>query len=146
MIRQATAADLPLMESCALEFYRASRFLRNFDIEHFRHSWEMLLSNGSGVIFLYLDHDEIRGALGGVAYPDVNSGELTAVEFFWFISPSARGGGLKLYRAFEEWAREKQCRVIRMAHLADSMPEKMERVYQHLGFEVSEVHWTKELK
>ncbi|HSW48631.1 MAG TPA: GNAT family N-acetyltransferase [Bryobacteraceae bacterium] len=144
-IRQATAADLPRMGGCAREFYASSRFLQGFDLDRFCAVWTELLANGTGVIFLLEDGGEVVGALGGVAYPDINSGELIATEFFWFIRDGARGQGLRLYRLFESWARERGCRQIRMVHLADLMPDKLDRVYRHLGFEPIEIHWAKEL-
>jgi GNAT superfamily N-acetyltransferase len=104
-----------------------------------------LLESGTGVIFVDENGEEIQGTLGGVAYPEINSGELVATEFFWFVAPERRGGGLRLYRAFEEWARSKGCREIRMAYLIDSMPEKLAKLYRRLGFEPVEVQYVKEL-
>lgn len=144
-LRKASTEDLGRLEACAREFYAASRFLRGFDIQRFRAAWTALLASGAGVIFLLESGGEIAGTLGGVAYPDINSGELIAVEFFWFTRPGHRGGGVKLYRAFEAWARERGCRQIRMVHLMDSQPEQLARVYRRWGFEPVEVHYGKEL-
>jgi GNAT superfamily N-acetyltransferase len=132
------------MGACAREFYAASRFLRTFDLARFTAMWTGLLASGAGAIFV-LDDGEIRGAIGGVAYPDIYSGELTATEFFWFVSEAHRGGGIRLYRAFERWAKAKGCARIRMVHLMDSMPEKLQTVYERLGFEAAEVHYSKDL-
>jgi GNAT superfamily N-acetyltransferase len=145
-IREARLEDLPRMEDCAREFYAQSRFLKGFNPELFRNTWTQLLANGTGVIFLLVDEEigEIRGALGGVAYPDPYSGALIATEFFWFVSEGRRGHGLRLLKAFEAWAREKGCSQIRMVHLMDLMPDKLDRVYRRFGYEPAEVHYSKE--
>lgn len=143
-IRYATAADLPALAPLAQQFYASSRFLRGFQQERFEAFWAPLLS-GSGVILLGERDGAPVGALGGMVYQEPYSGELVAVEFFWFVDPGSRGGGMALYREFEEFARRCGCTQIRMAHLLDLMPEKLGRVYQRLGFTAMETHFCKEV-
>ncbi len=146
VIRKATIEDLPKMEGCARRFYNASQFLKNFDAARFVALWTNLLDRDMGVIFLLHAAGEIRGAIGGVVYPDTYSQRLVATEFFWWVDPSERGSaGIALYHKFEAWARQKHCDEIRMVHLVDSMPEKLERVYRHWGYTPCEVHYRKEL-
>ena len=113
--------------------------------ERFETTWNQLLTSGAGVIFVVEDCGAFLGALGAVAYPEINSGRLTATEMFWFDDPSHRRDGLKLYKVFEVWARERQCVEIRMVHLSDSRAASLERIYSRLGFEQAEVHYRKEL-
>lgn len=143
--REARLADLPRMEEAAREFYAASRFLRVFDPARFVGLWAQMISVGIGVIYV-LGEERIEGALGGMVYPEPYSGDLVATEFFWFVRPGHRGGGMALYRAFESWARERGCSQLRMVHLADSMPEKLDRVYRRMGYEPAEVLYVKELE
>jgi GNAT superfamily N-acetyltransferase len=144
-LRQAEIEDLPKMENCAREFYASSRFLKGFDIAKFCQLWSQLLARGTGVIFMLESDGEIQGSIGGVIYPDAYSESLIATEFFWFVRHSERGQGLKLYRAFETWAREKACDEIRMVHLHDSMPERLATLYRRLGYQAAETHYVKEL-
>lgn len=146
-IRQATLPDLPRLRVCAQDFAAASRHIRGFDMDRFIAVWTGLLESGAGVIFLLADDQgEIAGMLGGVAYPDIYSGEMIASEFFWFVREQYRGGtgSVRLYREFEDWARARGCTQIRMIHLSDSMPEKLDKFYRRLGFEPIEVHWAKQ--
>jgi hypothetical protein len=148
-IREATVDDLPGMAATAEAFYASSRFLKKFDIEKFCALWAQFLQSGLGVIYIVLSENReqpIVGAIGGIKYPDTYSSELIATEFFWFVREESRGGGLTLYKLFEKWAREQKCSQIRMVHLLDSMPEKLERIYRRLGFEPAETHYVKELK
>jgi hypothetical protein len=130
----------------AKEFYASSKFLGKFDIERFVTFWKNQIENGQGVIFAALDDGEIIGAIGGMAYPEPYIDEISVQEFFWFVRPGNRGlAGLRLYDAFEGWAIEKGASHIRMVHLMDSMPEKLERVYGRLGFVPVEKLYSKDL-
>ncbi len=145
-IRSVTVLDLPKLESCAKEFYASSEFLKGFDLSRFCELWQRILESDTGVIFAVDGNDgQYAGAIGGLMFDEIYSGRKTATELYWFVRDGHRGHGLKLYRAFEAWARERGCEEIRMIHLMDSMPEKLNRVYQHLGFRPIETHFAKEL-
>jgi GNAT superfamily N-acetyltransferase len=145
-VRSLAVSELPRLAECAREFYQSSRFLRHFDMARFEQLWTGLLATGTGTIFALVDDGRIVGTLGGVMYPETYSDELIAQEFFWFCQSEHRGQGLKLYRAFEQWARKGGCSQVRMAHLSDSMPEKLKRVYARLGFEEVETSYAKRLR
>lgn len=145
LIRQARVEDLPRLSACAEEFYASSKFLKTFDLDRFVAMWTALLGNETGVIFLLCEGEEISGTIGGVAYPEAYSSEVIAQEFFWYSLSTSRGAGVRLYRAFEEWARARGCSQIRMGHLVDSMPEKVARFYERMGFVPIEVNFCKSL-
>lgn len=146
IIKQATIEDLPKIELCATDFYSSSQFLKAFDLTRFCELWTGLIENNVGVIFAFEDLDgNWAGMLGGMAYLEIYSGRMTATEMFWFVREGFRGPGLKLYKAFEKWARDKECSEIRMVHLLDSMPQKLERVYTHFGYKPAEIHYSKDL-
>jgi GNAT superfamily N-acetyltransferase len=147
VIREATIDDVARLEAGAREFFAVSRFLRNFSSQHFTNAWRALLESGVAVIIVAEQDDgELAGAIAGVAYPDICTGELTATEFFWFSRPRHRGAGIQLYRRFEEWSRRRHCALLRMVHLQDVMPGRLTTVYRRLGFEPVETHWQKELQ
>ncbi len=147
-VRPATVEDLPRLASLANEFYSQSDVLKTFDIERFCALWQALLANGSGVIFLLESDREIAGTIGGVAYPEQYSAELLCQEFFLFVRKESRGGFglLKLYRAFERWAKERGCSEIRLGHLHDLQPEELGKLYVRLGFRHTETLYAKELR
>jgi len=144
--RAMTVGDLPKAADCAREFYASSKFLRRFDIDRFSSAWTGFIESGAGVIFgLFDEEGNLQGALGGICFPDLYSGELQASEFFWFVKEEHRGRGLDLLRSFEEWARAMGCACIRLAHLMDSMPDRLERVYERRGYVLAEKQYVKEL-
>jgi len=144
--QKATVSDLPKIQRCAEEFYAASKFLTGFNLERFCNLWTGLIESGAGVIFFCAGEDgDWTGMIGGMAYPDIYSGVMTASEMMWFVREGHRGQGVKLYRAFESWAREHGCKLIRMVHLLDVMPEKVARFYKSVGFAPIEMHYQKDL-
>ncbi|HEY2605567.1 MAG TPA: GNAT family N-acetyltransferase [Paraburkholderia sp.] len=147
-------ADLDRVAAAAREFHAASPLLREngggFRLDHFREIWTQLLDGGGGVIFADFDesgasHGAITGLLGGVIHRGIYGDQLIAEEFFWFVRESHRGGGVRLYRRFEQWARERGAASIQMVHLFDSMPEKVARFYLRAGFKPIEMRYAKAL-
>lgn len=144
-LRQATIGDLPRLSQCGEEFSASSRVLSNFDMKRFRETWTALLSGDSAVIFLLCEGDEILGTIGGMAHRDLISDEMIAQEFFWYVLKGSRGAGIRLFRAFESWAKERGCNRLRMGYLVDSMPEKVAGFYERMGLDREEVIYSKGL-
>ena len=133
------------MEHGARLFYASSKHLKEFDIERFSRTWRTLIESDIGVIYAVFDGDNPVGAIGGIRYPDPNSGHMIAAEFFWFVSPEHRGTGMELYHLFERWAQESGCKYIQMVHLTDSMETRLPVIYKRLGYEAVETRYQKEL-
>lgn len=131
------------MAGLAKEFYGSSAVLRVFDLERFVQFWTGVINSGIGVVFLLVDENGIQGTISGLTYQEPYSGELLAQEFFWFVHKEFRGGGIRLYKAFEKWALDKGCVEIRMAHLVDSMPDKVAQFYERLGYSQVETLYAK---
>jgi hypothetical protein len=143
-IRYATVEDLPRLESLAREFCSASKFIGPFEPERFIETWTGLL-DGPGAIILAEQGGEAIGAIGGIAVMEPYSRELAATEMFWFCTAAKRGGGLLLYREFENWARCAGCTRIRLCHMMDLAPQRLNRLYERMGYEGAEIHYSKEL-
>ena len=145
MIRQLAAAELGRLDPLGREFYGTSRFLETFSIERFFEIWEALLANGAGVIFGEDCAGELVGVMGGIIHRDIYGEELIAEEMFWFVREASRGAGIRLYAAFEKWARKKGAASIQMVHLLDVMPEKVARFYLRAGYDPIETRYAKRL-
>lgn len=141
MIRLATVEDIPKLCTLAQEFASSTEFVKGFDKDRFIANWTHFIKQ-CGIIFIL---NEFDGMLGGIKYPDINSGTMTAAECFWFVSPLKRGEGMKLLTAFEQWAKDNECKSVIMVHLMDSMPEKLQTVYKRNGYKAAEIHYVKEL-
>jgi len=109
-------------------------------------AWTALITQGSGVIFAYEKDGELVGTIGGVVHRDIYGEALIAVEFFWFIQEEHRGMGIRLYKTFENWARNRGASSIQMMHLLDLMPEKVGHFYLRQGYEPIETRYSKRLR
>ena len=141
MIREAKIDDIGKLSFLASEFMGETKFLKVDDDVFFK-TWENLINLGIGTIFII---DDFHGALGAVAYPDPNNGEMMATEMFWIVAKEHRGKGLLLLERYEQWAKEKGCTKAIMVHLKDSMPERLKALYGRSGYEEMETHYIKEL-
>ena len=149
MIRQATIADLPKMETRAREFFAASKYLGEFDIEGFTESWTVLFNIG-GVIFVAEQDGQLVGAIGALIHPEMygkkGQKRIIAEELFWFVGAEYRRTGVALYREFERWALAGGASELQMVHLLDSMPDKVARFYEHEGYAAAETRYIKRVK
>ena len=137
-----------MVEETAPEFYRSSTALSStsrFDIDKFKSVWSSLITSGMGVIFGIWSSGKLVGAIGGMCHPDIYGSDLVAEEFFWFVSESYRKDGIRLYRTFENWARERGAKTLQMVHLSDSMPDKLKKFYLRSGFAEIETRYAKSL-
>jgi len=124
-------------------FEQASSHVK-VNIEHSVKIYVNFITSGIGAMFaLYADNGEIIGGLGCIKAPDIHDGSLMAVETFWMVLPEHRGQGLKLFRAFENWADEQGCKVKAMIHMADSFPFALAKLYKRKGYELAEYHFIK---
>ena len=68
-------------------------------------------------------------------------------ELAWYVEPQYRGTSvaIRLMKKYEEYAREQGCDQVTMVCLEQLDPDKVGRIYQKLGYNVSEHHFKKEL-
>jgi GNAT superfamily N-acetyltransferase len=146
MIRQATFEDLPKMAATAREFYAASPTLADLQDQKFCETWHRLIDTGIGVAFIEYAGDFIAGGIGAIVTSDPYGKTTIASEAFWFVSENSRGTlGIRLYRAFEEWAKSHGVDSIQMIHLMDAAGAKVRNLYLRMGYEPVEVRYQKRL-
>jgi GNAT superfamily N-acetyltransferase len=143
MIKEITTDNIFILSGLARQFATLADV--NLNTELWIDNWEKLIETGIGTIFFEEKEGMPIGMIGGVTHPDINSGEMTATEFFWYVDPNYKGSGLKLLKKFEEWAKDKDCVNIVMVHLENNMPEKLKRIYLKKGFCHIESHYSKRL-
>ena len=144
MIKKTKISDLPKL-SIIGDYFKTLSDHVDYSIDIFTAYWTHLITNNSGAIFTYEKSGNIAGAVGGVKYPDINTGILMAMEMFWVVLPEAKGRGLSLLNRFESWARDEGCKKIIMVRLLNSMPEYVGKIYMKKGYRPIEEHYVKEL-
>lgn len=108
-------------------------------------NWNALIEAGTGKILGVFD-PELCGALGFLIFPDINDGEISAIEAFWYVRQGRRGCGIKLLKEFERQAIASGATRLTVVHLSNLMPSKLKRVYDRLGYKPIEEHYMKGVK
>lgn len=102
--------------------------------------WRRHLLAGSGAMFLIDCEGTVAGGIGGTLNQIPLTGEVSAVESFWYVSEAHRGGlgGLRLHAAFEAWARAQGAADVNMIFMEKSMPGRVRNYYYRQGYELLE--------
>lgn len=145
MILECPVERLDRVMLLAEEFFKTSKFLRNFSREVATRNWTLFIQQGWGVVFILEEEGRVVGFLGALKFPDISTGEMKAQEIGWFVTKECRGKGLHLLLAYLDWARKNRCKAVSVAYLADSMPDKVKSIYERLGFELTENVYSKEI-
>lgn len=114
---------------------------------HYALYWDMILDSGRGAIFLAADNGEVCGGIGGTLNVNPLTGETMAVEAFWWMDESRRGGmtAVRLHRAFETWASDCGADSVNMVFMEKSMPDRLRGYYARAGYSLLETVWRKPL-
>ena|GEM_PF-1256182 len=108
--------------------------------------WSLLELPNFVMIQLLEPGGEPRGAIGGLATPDLNTGEMIAVEQFWYVDPLARGRGMSLLTAFETWAMDQGAVRVIIGHVWDAdKTAAWKRMFAMKHYNPLEIHYYKEL-
>lgn len=118
-----------------------------FRFEAFSSQWQPLLSTHVGEIFVIRDGNRIAALLGAAFVGDMFSGELNAIEQYWYVLPEYRGSKMAtpLFDAFEQEAKSRGCKIILMVHLEGPFSEPLEALYTKRGFSLLEKTFVKEI-
>lgn len=105
------------------------------DLEYLGSSWERLC--GLPGFFAYgLTYDgRPVGLFLGMAVPDMNSGLMQGLEYFWGVQKKYRSKALGLLRLFESDCQSLGCRIIMLGSIKSMEPEDRRRLYARLGYE-----------
>ncbi len=143
MIRAATPEDIDQIAVLGERFIAESHYHRLIGInpDALRSVAEMLIREDHGLLLVDEFYGELAGMIGMLATVHPTSWEPVAAELFWYVPPEARGGGLKLLFAAENWAREnglKRCIMI-------APNERVSALYIRLGYDELETQFIKDL-
>jgi len=105
-----------------------------------------LKNNESGDVLVLIINDEIKGFIG-LTYSHNHVGKgLIANECCFFVSESARSGGLKLIKAAEKLAKHKGCSFLTLnASKIAGDADRSGTLYERLDYIQFEVAYIKEL-
>lgn len=146
-IRFATVADIPALVEGGKRMHALTRFRRQpYIAVKVARAFEALITQGqSKYVFLVAEdsQDHIVGALIGVLEQQIFSDAWTASVMHYDVLPEARMGGygVRLLRAFERWASNRQVIEISLGVNSGEDLQRLSRFAQRMGYvKVGENH------
>lgn len=128
MIREATLQDIPVLLEMGERFSKVANLAEHvgYDAANMAATFRVMIEAPEHVIFI-----KDGGAIGAMSGPHpFNYAHTVAQELFWWCE---NGGGLKLLRKLEEWAKERGA-SLRMACLEAVEPKRTGQLFERLGY------------
>lgn len=144
--RISTDADLEaLIESGCGHAFATEAGVGQFNPDTFRESWSRYLAADLGAIWVFDQDDCIAGTIGGLAYPDLNTGHVHSVEAFWYVLPNYRGSikAVRLVLELEKWAAAKGSVRHSMIKYESTMDDRIDQFYLRSGYTKAETSYIK---
>jgi GNAT superfamily N-acetyltransferase len=98
-----------------------------------------LIAGENGEIFVAEQAGELVGMIGLLVFQHPIAGERTVSELFWWVEPEHRGGGVRLLKRAEQWAREQG--AVKLFMVAPTAA--VGTLYERLGYEYLEAAYQK---
>ena len=130
-------ADADIVDDLGKE---ASLEYPDFDYVIQKRFWTELIKDGKGVALGLFDGKELEGILIGFYIFSPDNQEMIATESHWYVRKNKRGKGIYLLRAFESWAKQKECKRIYFGG-----PKSFEEFYLRLGYKIKTIIYQKEI-
>ena len=142
-VRLATEDDFDAILDMCAEFWQHTQFSEPFDRDHTLNMVEMSYDHG---LLCVAEDDEISGFIAAIKSPLLGSAEAwMATELAWYVKPEKRGTlhGIQLIELLEHLCEQDRVKYLNMAFMETSMPEKVKKLYQSLGYALQETVYTK---
>ena len=144
-IRPAEPRDLDALTDMGAQFFAYSAFAKAvpFDreaaraaIERYARAGTMLVDNFCIVLVAEVDGEIAGGLVGFIGPMWFHPAARVATELAWWVAEQHRGGtaAIRLYRAFEAWADERNVDVIVMSDLVIDGETPAARLFEKLGY------------
>lgn len=148
MIRLLKPEELSLTREVSEAFFEESGISGALNFDHFCQTWGTLISLDVASIMIYVHGQDnlTLGIIGGTVTPCTMTGDIIAMESFWWVAPFLRGtspAGLNLLRKWEDWSIERGAKRIYVGNLFRLNDSKMRALYDRLGYSPLEVHYVK---
>jgi hypothetical protein len=111
------------------------RYWAPIDLNFLGQSWETLCAYPSYRAYGLQMENATVGLLLGMMVPDMNSGLLQGLEYFWGVEKKFRSRALGLLRMFEKDCKDAGCKIIMLGSIRSMEPENRKWLYGRLGYE-----------
>lgn len=150
MIREAATVDLPQVVALALESLETGPYkdIVKRNPKQAAALTRQLITDKNGMVLISEENGRINGLFGFIVFPHFYSGEPTAGELIWYVTPDARllhsfGDGIafSLLEAGEKKAFEMGAKTMQLG----APTEGVGKIYQRKGYTQIEVTYRREL-
>lgn len=143
MIRRAEPRDVPGIVAMGLRFAAESDYGSKLPVvpDVIARTVARVATSDEGLLLVSESEESLTGMIALVLYEHPFSGERFASELVWWVEPEARGVGVRLLRAAEEWARGSGAG--RMQMIAPN--ERVGALYDRLGYSKLETTYQRSL-
>lgn len=150
MIREAAIVDLPQVVALALESLEIGPYkdIVKRNPKQAAALTRQLIIDKNGVVLVSEENGKINGLFGFIVFPHFYSGEMTAGELIWYVTPDARllhsfGDSIafSLLEAGEKKAFEMGAKAMQLG----APTEGVGKIYQRKGYAQIEVTYRREL-
>lgn len=118
----------------------------NVDVSIGIATMNMLKNSPSGDVLVLVSGGEVKGFMGLTYAPNHIGAGIIANECCFFVTQSARGGGLKLIHAAEKLAKSKGCQFLTLnASRVAGNADRSGKLYEHCGYAPLETAYLKAL-
>lgn len=133
---------LPLAKKFIQESH-IKRFNEDIILEHLY----FCLDNDNCFYYILTDGNDVKGFILGVISNMLFSDIKIATELAWYTDKDFRSGfkSIRLLKEFEKWSIENNCEKVIMASIESLNSEKINRVYERLGYKKLETSFAKDL-
>lgn len=126
-------------------FYAEASIPGEFSANAFMASLRTWKENMPCIVLGLECNGNLVGAIAGVIITYPFDGCKVLNEVFWYVDPSCRGHGIRLYKELERWAVANKVKRITMGHLIGEKAEAMSKYLLRKGYQPLEIHYSKEL-
>lgn len=143
MIRRATVNDSERLMEMGMRFVAQTTYSGFIAAkpERLIDTIGSVLMNPDGVILVSGSDASLTGMIAMLAYDHPFSGERTAFEVVWWVEPEARGDGVRLLRAAEDWAKEQGAGKVQMV----APDDRVGTLYRRMGYVPVETSYQRSL-
>lgn len=144
IVRRCKTDDFPQIEVLIEEFMQEA--LKDFGAKIEKQALNKLmqelylsslvLENGNG---------NVIGILAGKIITEPTGNSKIFQEVVWYVAKAHRKYGLLLIRAMENRLKNEGISAMIMVHISNSMPEKVARLYERMGYKHMECHYLKRI-
>lgn len=121
MIKQAQTTDLERIIPLGQLFFEECELPGTFNPQVFIETFTELMVNDMAEVWIAEEGTSIVGAIGGLFTRDIFTGDLVAVENFWYVHKDFRRTvGLRLFDRFREQAIARGMRRLQMGAIIHS--------------------------